>query len=138
LAAERITPAQIDDLQDVLDRAMSLDDIAECGRLNRVFHARLYQFSGRPRLAELIDHLRNSADVFHRLLVENSGTNFSDQTAREHQDILDLIRTGNVQEASAKMQQHLLHNLNWTSEVLADVAGEMSGGPEADGSRRLT
>lgn len=120
-ATERVTGEQIDELQRLLDRAAKLVDHAKRGRLNRQFHDRLYEIAGRPMLAELIDNLRNSAEVFLNVLVQRHAPEHSAQTAREHQDILDAIRAGDAERASVEMREHLRQTLFLICEVLADV-----------------
>ena len=83
------------------------------------FHLRLLAIAGNRQIVEEVRRLRGLARLsgLHRL--HASGRLVT--TAREHEELLDLLAGGDVAGSEALMRRHLQH-----------VRGEWAGRPEAD------
>ncbi len=82
LAATRRTSQDIAEVEEILKRLESLDltesgDIDRFTTLNRQFHERIYQCSGRPHLCKMLIALRNSVEHYIRfsLFPHNNSSN---------------------------------------------------------------
>lgn len=128
-AATRIREPELKELEAQAARMKNasgdLDPLAEeteRAEANREFHRIIYDAAGRPRMAELIEQLRNSADVFIRLGITRPPLGYRKRSAREHAAILDALRAGDGERAAEEVKQHLEHNFEMISESLADLA----------------
>jgi DNA-binding GntR family transcriptional regulator len=110
-ACQRATPEDLAALQAVVDemaaaiaRGISEKEAAE---LDLRFHDRIYQSSGHLRLLNTWHTLRSQ--VYVLMLSRNvASANFQDVAVNGHQGIVDAIRSRNVQEAIAIIEQHML------------------------------
>ncbi|AUG55625.1 GntR family transcriptional regulator [Thalassospira marina] len=103
LSADDIRAAT--EILDVYDEALRAGDIARWGELNRQFHERLYQASNRPKTLEIVRTIGNNTVRFTRAQLALSGA--TERAEREHHDILDACRAGNVSLAVSLLDQHI-------------------------------
>ena len=109
------------DLDPVADAAVRAD-------ANREFHRIIYDAAGRPRMAELIEQLRNSADVFILLGIARPPLGYRKRTAREHAAILQALRARDGERAAIEVRKHLEKSLEHISKSLAGLAANESVG----------
>jgi DNA-binding GntR family transcriptional regulator len=103
LAARKIDEAGLAEL-DRLNEEMRVlaDDDARYAELNREFHFTLYQFSRSPLLMSLMRLLWASLQGGPRVLRTHA------ESARQHDAILDALRAGDADAASALTHQHIM------------------------------
>lgn len=131
-AASRIGERELEELERqavrMKDASGDLDPLveeAERADANREFHRIIYDAAGRPRMAELIEQLRNSADVFIRLGIARPPLGYRKRAGREHAAILKALRAGDGERAAAETSNHLERSFEQISKSLAGLtAGE--------------
>lgn len=89
---------------------------------NRQFHRIIYDAADRPRLAELIEQLRNSAEVFVRIADTRPPASYRTRAAREHAAIVKALRAQDGKSAAKVMKEHLQHNFEYISKSLAKLS----------------
>lgn len=134
LAAERaatnIGESELEELDVQLRRMKAADgdpqgaeEESERADANRIFHQIVCDAAGRPRVAELTEQLRNSAEVFVRIAVNHPPVSYRKRADREHAAIIKALRAQDGAAAGEKMKVHLQHNYEHISKSLADLAG---------------
>jgi DNA-binding GntR family transcriptional regulator len=103
LAARKIDAAGLAELQRRSDemRALAEDD-PRYAELNREFHFALYQYSRSPLLMSLMRLLWASLQGGPRVVRTHA------ESARQHDAILDALRAGDADAASALTYQHIM------------------------------
>lgn len=126
LAATRITDRELDELQRLLiemDEKILTDVHHHTTVLNPRFHALICRAAARPRLAAMIDTLRDAARMYHVTFGEISpSAQYADDVCREHREIVDALRAGSSARAAAAVHHHVLHNLEQTLSALGEAA----------------
>jgi DNA-binding GntR family transcriptional regulator len=103
LAARKIDAAGISRLQDLNTRMTALaEDDPRYSELNREFHFTLYEYSRSPLLMSLMRLLWASLHGGPRVARTHS------ESARQHDAILDALRAGHADLASARTYQHIM------------------------------
>jgi DNA-binding GntR family transcriptional regulator len=125
LAAPRLRPADLQELQEVLDdmrMAIADDDIVEYDMvLNRKFHRLIYQAAGRPRLADMIEMLRDTSSVYIRVLRARRTLADLEVVQREHEAILVALQARAAAPAGKLMREHLERNVE---QMIASLAAD--------------
>jgi len=126
-AAGRITDAEVAELEGLLGQMRRIADPIKLFQLNRTFHARIYEFAARPRLASLIESLRDAGHAYGNLFAVRA----KDRSVaeREHEAIVLALKAKDPATAAQAMADHLRHNADF-------LAGELSG--EGEGSRNAS
>jgi DNA-binding GntR family transcriptional regulator len=137
-AAARISDGQLAELkqqQQLMNEAVGDDDTlaGELARseAHREFHRIIYDAAGRPRLAELIEQLRNSAEVFVRIADTHPPASYQKRAGREHAAIMKALANGDGERAAAEMRDHLQRSFDYISKSLAKLAARRAA---SDGS----
>ena len=103
LAARKIDEAGLAELERLNERMRALaDGDPRYAELNREFHFTLYQYSRSPLLMSLMRLLWASLHGGPRVLRTHA------ESARQHDAILDALRAGDADAASALTQQHIM------------------------------
>ena len=77
--------------------------------LDSAFHAVLYRAGGNPRLLTLVEELRREdRRPYHE---QQPASDRRDAWTRQHRDLLDAFRAGDVARAGAVLDTHLAHLL---------------------------
>jgi len=108
-AAERITPAGIEELRRALaamEAAATEDDEPGMMTNDRRFHEIINLASGNARLAEYVDSLRDL--ILTRGVSTVDRTRSLKEVVDEHHGILDAIAAGDAAGAAAAMKAHLV------------------------------
>ncbi len=104
-AAVRITSTQVDALEaidDALDRAISVGDVAGYLRHNHAFHEALYHAADAPIMRDLADRMWLRFGPSLRVVCGRFGTqNLPDR----HKDMLAALRNGDAMAAGRAMEQ---------------------------------
>ena len=103
LAARKIDPAGLARLRELNDRMRALaDDDPGYAELNREFHFTVYEYARSPLLLTLMRLLWASLQGGPRVLRSHA------ESARQHAAILDALRAGDADAASARTYQHIM------------------------------
>jgi DNA-binding GntR family transcriptional regulator len=103
LAARKIDAAGIARLRDLNEQMRGLgEDDPRYAELNREFHFTLYEYSRSPLLMSLMRLLWASLHGGPRVLRTHA------ESARQHDAIMDALRTGDADAASARTYHHIM------------------------------
>jgi DNA-binding GntR family transcriptional regulator len=126
LAAKAITPeelAELDALCDEMRKAIRKDLVRYGKELNPRFHRTIYAAAQRPRLAELIEQLRDDAAAYIQLLaLREQPLEYLTMARQEHEQIVEALRAGASKRAAKTMIQHLQHNADRIMASLGEVS----------------
>jgi DNA-binding GntR family transcriptional regulator len=106
LAAERLTAEDLAGLEELV---LEMRD-ATSGRyieLNRLFHRRIYDAAGRPRLVEIIEQLREIAGNDLNITVRRYGEVYRHRVQSEHAAIVDALANEDGELASRLVSDHV-------------------------------
>lgn len=133
-AAASISEANLAELQEkrqLMDEAVGDKDTlaGELARsvAHREFHRIIYDAAERPRLAELIEQLRNSAEVFVRIADTHPPPSYQKRASREHAAIAKALAKRDGERAAAEMRDHLQRSFDYISKSLAKLAAHRAG-----------
>lgn len=118
LAIPVITPEQLDQAYE-LNEKMATCDETEWGQLNFEFHRALSGPANKPHTLALIEDL--NASCTERLFSLTKSLRNYDRSLRDHRDIIEACRKGDVQGACDRMESHILLNSHALIERLAAV-----------------
>lgn len=128
LAIEKAIKALRDDgpikeLELLLERMRSVDDDTLFIELNDRFHARMYELSGSRRLCAIIGNLRMATSAYVHMFIH--ATRRSGRADEEHREILEALRTRDVNRARRAVRRHIHHTVEQALAFLAQLeAGE--------------
>jgi len=105
-ASQALTAGDLDALRTILARMRTENHIDRWVRLNDEFHNVINQASGRPRLLELIQRLREQSQPYIRLYVQR--LHKSAQARKEHRAILDALTDRDAEQAEIAVRAHLI------------------------------
>lgn len=111
IAAQRITDAEVDDLDDIIAQMCAEHDTPAYQQLNRAFHRAIHVAARRPRLLEIIESLRDAAEAYIRLdIVARPDPVYNEAAHRQHEGIAQALRARDAQLARHRVQEHLTQN----------------------------
>lgn len=100
-----------------IEAAADADDIPGMTRANREFHFLLIERANLPRLARLIRQLWDATDAYRSVYFAEAPNR--EQVEREHREILEAVRTRDLQATLAHLHAHRDHAVARVSELLA-------------------
>jgi len=111
LAAERIAPEEVDNLQDLLgrERALPLDDYAKRAELNNIFHTAVLHAARAPRLTLMVEGFREF--FLHESQLVRYGKRHTELALKQHQDIIDALRARDGKRAEKVVRNHLRQSM---------------------------
>ncbi len=121
LAAPRIEPAQLAELQSILDemeRAERDGALDEYGALNRRFHMCAYAAQPYPRLRSMIESLWDSTDWCRRIFTTEADSIRS--SLAEHAAIYDALARGDGEAASVFLRAQKHRAASWLLDHIED------------------
>lgn len=92
-------------LEGLYDAMRDASDVPTFLRLNRAFHGRIYEASGRRRLCDLIDRFRDEVEPYLRLYL--SLVRQDDRGHQDHGAILEACRQRDGELAARRTSEHL-------------------------------
>ncbi|MEU7768512.1 GntR family transcriptional regulator [Nocardia sp. NPDC049190] len=104
LAAERRGSVDLERLEHLLEARRAAQDPATHSALNEQFHRALRAAARSEVIASTLDQLDDLLTVYRP---NRSSTKMVDRTIEEHEAVLDAVRAGNSQLATAAMSAHL-------------------------------
>lgn len=107
LAAEHVTPKQIERLEALCDHAEECIEADEerLSGWNRRFHMLLIEVSGQKRLLHLITNLRLAMQPYRVLGLKSVGLRRS--SVQDHRRMIEALRAGDGERLSQMMNAHL-------------------------------
>jgi len=108
----RVTPALLDELRAenaTMRQHAAAGQVEEYLRANLAFHARLRAAAPNPVLERTLDLVNEMAEPLRHALLER--TVRRSLAADQHDAIIGLLASGQVAEAAAAMEAHVLHGL---------------------------
>jgi DNA-binding GntR family transcriptional regulator len=78
--------------------------------LNDELHTRIYAAADRPRLAEIIDGLREPAANYISMNVDLYDRSYRDEVQAEHEALVEALRARAAKRAARVMREHLQHS----------------------------
>jgi DNA-binding GntR family transcriptional regulator len=109
-AAERATPADVEELRAILGRMRArLDegDLLGASDENAVLHSKLLELSGNQTVIRLVGGLKSQLVRFQYRTILVPGR--SAHSFEEHSAIVDAVAAGDADAAEAAMRRHLAH-----------------------------
>lgn len=126
LAAQRITPKQLERLDAVCTRAEQLvrTEHEKLGDVNRRFHELVIEAAGSPRLQGLIGNLRSAMQPYRALTLRSP--EFRQQSVRDHRRIMELLQKADVDGLETLMSRHLEHAEEVTLDSIRALAERLA------------
>ncbi len=106
LAVPQMREGDLDQAEAALETMISNRKIEQWGRLNWEFHAALYAPSGRAATLRILRRISDNMDRYIRLQI--SLTSGQLKAHREHKQLLQLCRAGNISGAVATLEEHIV------------------------------
>jgi DNA-binding GntR family transcriptional regulator len=106
----RFTPAARADLQAIVDRMMRAarqHDFALVHELDQQFHEYLWRLADHTLLVEVAGQLRSRVSHFLRAAAAPLGPSGMRRHAQSHQELLDIIASGDQRAAEEAMERHI-------------------------------
>ena len=127
----RFTTEAHDELQVIVDRmtaAAEAHDLVSVHELDQRFHQRLWELTDHGLLVELAAQMRSRTSHFYRAAAASLGSDEVRRHADTHQQLLDVIASGDRRAAERAMKQHVEQaaqriadaRLTRTEEAVAD------------------
>jgi DNA-binding GntR family transcriptional regulator len=107
---DRFTPEAHAELQVVVDRmveAAGKPDLVRMHELDQQFHQRLWELTDHALLVELAAQMRSRTSHFFRAAAASLGPDEVRRHADSHQQLLDVIASGDRRAAERAMKQHV-------------------------------
>jgi DNA-binding GntR family transcriptional regulator len=106
----RFTPEAHAGLQRIVDAMRSAADRRDLVRvheLDQQFHQRLWELTDHELLVEVAAQMRSRTNHFFRAAASSFGRDEVRQHAESHQELLDVIASGDLRAAERAMQRHV-------------------------------
>lgn len=119
LAAERITPEEIEGMEQLLrdfDRVLREGDNVALLAVDQKFHQRLYEASGNRFLARALDEMYTLIYRLFYFALDRMGSVRAN--IEEHRDILAALKAGDGRSAERLIQLHIAHFQTMVDELL--------------------
>ena len=123
----RLTPDDfhaLHSIQTAFEAAVASRDIGQWGQLNADFHMALYVRSGLPRTEGIVAGLLQTSDRYTR--VQLSTPEAMARAGREHRDMTELCRTGDVGAACALLVRHVQSVRTDLVQILKHPASQLA------------
>lgn len=138
-AAPKLGPADfgaLDTLVSEMEHPEGHVDVVRFTDNNMEFHSLIYDRAGMPHLAAQIRDLRYR--VQHYLHKHLESTNYSTVNNVEHRRLVELLRSGEAEEAGREMHRHILQTGLKIAEIMAREAQATAPKAKPAGTRRKT
>ncbi|HEX7899933.1 MAG TPA: GntR family transcriptional regulator [Planctomycetota bacterium] len=109
LAASKLTPGDVERLEDILRRAERTRDLAKFSALDSAFHDEIVAIARHRRLARAWTDLRSQMDFWlarlHRRR-ENARHDVRPVTLKSHREIVAVLKTRRPEAAARRLEKH--------------------------------
>lgn len=124
LAAKELTDEDLSALGELVAEMRETEDPRHYLELNHAFHTRIYAAAGRPRLAELIENLRDAAAAYIALLEHEDDPAYAEQVQREHERIAAALQERRAPAAAKAMSEHLRNSAKHIAQSVVKKTDE--------------
>ena len=131
LAVPQMRGSDLEEAEAALETMISNRKIENWGQLNWQFHAALYGPSGRTATLRILRRISENMDRYIRLQI--SLTSGQLKAHREHKQLLQLCRAGNVSRAVATLEEHIVDVRDGLMRQLKAAVKSDSSGKTASG-----
>jgi DNA-binding GntR family transcriptional regulator len=107
---DRFTPEAYLELQGIVDRMVKAaedHDLVRVHEIDQEFHQRLWELTDHALLVELAAQMRSRTSHFYRAAAASLGPDEVRRHADSHQQLLDVIASGDRRAAERAMQHHV-------------------------------
>ncbi|WP_211659136.1 GntR family transcriptional regulator [Phytoactinopolyspora halophila] len=114
ITAANFPAARLDEYRQMADRivtAAAAADFPEYLAVDTAFHLSLLELTGNQRLVDMVAELRRQTRLVG--LASLKDTVELERSAHEHHTLLDLLSSGQGEQAESLMHQHIGHVLGW-------------------------
>lgn len=118
--AQAITDSDLDAAEDLVSQMDAEDDPARWIELNGSFHRLLADSGDRPLLASIVHNLRNLSSLYIAESLRQADRR--ERANREHRELVESLRSHDVDQAVESEQSHLEHTLELGTAMLTDPA----------------
>ncbi len=109
VCAERITPEQLTELEEVCDKFEATRNVSELIELDIKFHQLITEGSNRKLLTIIYSSVSNLIEDYIRKAWSVNDPDDRDDTERLHRDILNAIKSRDKDKAIKAMQAHFVY-----------------------------
>jgi len=113
-AVVRMDDQDLEALQDLHDRMMDADSLAEQQRMNHEFHRIINRAAGSQRIVSMMKLLGRSLPMPY----QDFPAEWLEEANRQHQDIVEAFRRRDTLAAQRAMEQHINASARHAIEVL--------------------
>lgn len=106
IAAKQMTSERLDQLDRIV-KQMRTANPTRYLELNHELHSLIYTAAERPRLMGIIENLREAASRYLAMATRLEDPDYSEQVQREHEEIVEQLRSGSPSKASRLVREHL-------------------------------
>ncbi len=106
IASQAASPSELNELEALIDAAKAEDDPISQLRRNQIVHRAIYRASHNGTLIRILDSLNDVFDRY-RVLVFRHHVVTAHVSQKEHTEILDALRRGDADLASALVRSHI-------------------------------
>jgi DNA-binding GntR family transcriptional regulator len=117
LAASKLTDADVERLEAVLERARTTEDLTEFSALDTAFHDEIVAIARHARLRRIWNDLRSQMELWLARLHRKREGKLHDvrpATLRSHREMIKVLRSRKPDEAARLMERHC----SWGDEYL--------------------
>jgi DNA-binding GntR family transcriptional regulator len=126
LAATRITDEQCQELQHTVDSLRRGCDMEESIELDLHFHEGLCEAADHTRLQEALAGMRMQTELFvTRTRLPREPWSGPEHMVRDHQAVLDAVRSGEPDLAERRMREHIETSGLWLIEKMSEARESM-------------
>lgn len=113
-AVARMDDQELEALQDLHDRMMAADSLAEQQRMNHEFHRIINRAAGSQRIVSMMQLLGRSLPMPY----QDFPAEWLEEANRQHQDIVEAFRRRDTLATQRAMEQHINASARHAIEVL--------------------
>ncbi len=122
-AAERMTEQHLAELDVLVTELADVVGTSAYMGVNHRFHSFIYSVAERPRLAEIIDQLREASSSYLALTVRWNDPKYSRSAHAEHVEIARLLHEGTPSQTAREMRRHLESNEQQVIRLIREGKG---------------
>ncbi|MDX1319154.1 MAG: GntR family transcriptional regulator [Oceanospirillum sp.] len=97
--------AECEEILEAMKKSYASGQVAEWGPLNEEYHNKLYEASGRELTKALLERASVQSNRYVGMHIDE--LNKSDNAQKDHQSLLDLARSGDVDAACEMLRSHI-------------------------------
>ena len=116
-AIPRMREADFAHLDAIIDESQVPDNVAHWGDINWRLHETLYRPAGKPISVKILKRIHDNLDRYLRLQI--TVTRDWDRAHRDHRELIELSRAGDVKAAVTVLERHIRDTARALAEALA-------------------